>query len=116
MLASRELEEADNPKIIDPRSRKAFCLRQQADLPNYLLLRLTLQAALPRNQDCHVCARVSALAMAPSGQGQAEAGCLLLRGKLRQGWPESRHPRLKKHLQAADPLLHTGPLVLESGY
>lgn len=47
MLAGRELEEADNPKIIDPRSWKAFCLRQQADLPNYLLLRLTLQPALP---------------------------------------------------------------------
>lgn len=47
MLAGRELEEEDNPKIIDPRSWKAFCLRQQADLPNYLLLRLTLQPALP---------------------------------------------------------------------
>lgn len=113
MLASRELE-ADNPKIIDPRSQKAFCLWQQADLPNYLLLRLTLQAALPRNQDCHVCVR--ALTMAPRGQGQAKAGCLLLRGKLRQEWPESRHPRLKAHLRAADPLLHYGPLVLESGY
>lgn len=47
MLAGRELEEGTNPKIIDPRSWKAFCLRQQTDLPNYLLLRLTLQPALP---------------------------------------------------------------------
>lgn len=48
MLAGREFEEADNPKIIDPGSWKAFCLRQQTDLPNYLMLRLTLQPGLPQ--------------------------------------------------------------------
>ena len=72
VLASRELE-ADNPKIIDPRSRKAFCLRQQADLPNYLLLRLTLQAALPGTKTAMcVCVRARASACAhhgPQGTG-----------------------------------------------
>lgn len=75
MLAGRELEEADNPKIIDPRSWKAFCLRQPADLPNYLLLRLTLQLALPSKPKLPC-----VLGTVLQGRG---SGSLSLRGKLR---------------------------------
>lgn len=75
MLASRELEEADNPKIIDPRSWKAFCLWQQAALPNYLLLRLTLQAALPRKPRL-LCVRMCA-PQSPQGTGSGRGWLLL---------------------------------------